>query len=290
MPERVLVTGATGFVGRHLVEALRAASFEVICHSRNDGDISRCALAYDDVGYVFHLAARQFVPDSWRLTREFYDTNVLGTINVLEFCRRHKCPVTVMSSYIYGQPRYLPIDERHPVEGFNPYAHSKILAEGAASFYAKQFGLKIAVIRPFNLYGPGQGASFLIPSLVNQALEAAETIKVLDPRPRRDFLHVRDLVTLLLLLAKNRGAGVYNAGTGTSYSIADVVEAINLKLPKPKTLIWTGDVRDNEVLDTIADCSKAATDFGWTAQVPLPRGIAELVESTAVVKHGAARL
>jgi nucleoside-diphosphate-sugar epimerase len=279
MPERVLVTGANGFVGTYLVSALEARGCEVVCHSRRQGDISRCDLPYDGIDYVFHLAARTFIPDSWRLTREFYDTNVLGTVNVLEFCRRHECPLVIMSAYVYGRPRRLPIDEDHPLEAFSPYTHTKILAEEAARFYTQQFGCKVAVVRPFNLYGVGQSNHFLIPTLVRQAVAPGDTITVADPRPKRDFLHVRDLVALLLLVARNRGTGVYNAGSGSSTSIGEIVDLITAKTGTRKILVSNGLVRENEVLDTISDCSRAAAAFGWSVQTPMSEGIRELVES-----------
>jgi UDP-glucose 4-epimerase len=281
MRSRVLVTGAGGFVGRYLVTALEGEGHEVIRHSLQDGDISRCHLPYDGVTYVFHLAARTFVPDSWKITREFYDTNVLGAINVLEFCRQHKCPLAMMSSYVYGRPRHLPIGEDHPLEAFNPYAHTKILAEEAARFYAKHFGFEVAVVRPFNLYGVGQSHHFLIPTLVHQALAPGDTITVADTRPKRDFLHVRDLVALLLLIAKHRATGVYNAGSGISTSIAEIVEFINESAPTRKKLVSAARVRENEVMDTVADCSKAAAELGWKPRTAMAEGIRELVQDAA---------
>ena len=278
MRSRVLVTGAGGFVGRYLVTALEGDGHEVIRHSLQDGDISRCQLPYDGVTYVFHLAARTFVPDSWKITREFYDTNVLGAINILEFCRQHKCPLAMMSSYVYGRPRHLPIGEDHPLEAFNPYAHTKILAEEAARFYAEHFGFEVAVVRPFNLYGVGQSHHFLIPTLVHQALAPGDTITVADTRPKRDFLHVRDLVGLLLLIAKHRATGVYNAGSGISTSIAELVEFINESAPIRKKLASAARVRENEVMDTVADCSKAAAELGWKPRTAMADGIRELVQ------------
>jgi nucleoside-diphosphate-sugar epimerase len=290
MRDRVLVTGARGFVGQYLVAALEAEGHDVTRHSLQDGDISRCDLLYDGVTYVFHLAARTFIPDSWKNARSFYDTNVLGTVNVLEFCRKHKCPLAIMSSYVYGRPKYLPIDENHPLEGFNPYAHTKILAEEAAHFYAEQFRLQVAVARPFNLYGIGQSDHFLIPTLVKQAVALGDAITVADTRPKRDFLHVRDLVALLLLIAKHRAAGVYNAGSGVSTSIGELVELINDSVPRPKKLISTGQIRENEVLETIADCSRVAAEFGWTPRTRMSDGIRELVQDALSAQARLGRL
>jgi len=277
MSERVLVTGATGFVGSHLVPALSTAGYDVIPHSSADGDIAHCPLPFHGVTRVFHLAARSFVPDSWTQTRAFYETNVLGAVNVLEFCRRTGASLCLMSSYVYGRPRQLPIDEDHPVEAFNPYAQTKLLAEQAAAFYATQFGIAAAIIRPFNIYGPGQNPDFLIPMLVRQVVGSDDTISVADPRPRRDFLHVRDLVRLLLAAAERRACGVYNAGSGSSVSVAELADAIQTAAGTRKPFVSRGEVRENEVLDTVANSLKATRELGWTPEISLEAGLRELV-------------
>ena len=111
MTDGVFVTGATGFVGTHLVQALRAQGRHVVTHSRADGDIARCPLRFDGVERVVHLAGRSFVPDSWQQPRDFYDVNLLGTANVLDACRRSNLKVVFVSSYVYGNPRSLLIVE-----------------------------------------------------------------------------------------------------------------------------------------------------------------------------------
>ena len=126
-PDPVLVTGAGGFVGGHLIDALSARNYRVFCHSKKDGDLSRCILEYPDVRHVFHLAAKSFVPDSWKDPRSFYEVNVLATANVLELCRKSGASLTYLSSYVYGLPQRIPIPEEHPLQAFNPYGHSKIL-------------------------------------------------------------------------------------------------------------------------------------------------------------------
>src|ERR1700733_11544616 len=149
----VLVTGASGFIGKPLAERLEQAGFTVIRHSEDRGDIASCNLP-EGADHVFHLAARTFVPDSWSAPLSFYATNVLGTVNVAEFCRRHSASLTMMGSSVYGRPQFLPISETHPVAAFNPYSHTKLLAEEVCRYYAQQFNIRVAVIRPFNIYGP----------------------------------------------------------------------------------------------------------------------------------------
>lgn len=275
-----LVTGASGFIGGHLLRELEARGETVYCHSEFDGNIASCDLPYDGVRHVFHLAGKTFVPDSWKRPRDFYEVNTLGAANVLDFCRRAGASLTLLSSYVYGQPRRLPISEDHPVEAFNPYAHSKILAENLAAYYRDQFQLRVTVIRPFNIYGPGQAPWFLIPTLIAQALDPAkDRITVADIRPRRDFLFIRDLIALLMATVASPAGTVLNAGSGSSVSIGELVELINAIVPAPKTLATTGEARPVEVLDTIADVSRARRELGWGPRVTLSEGLRETIEA-----------
>ena len=277
----ILVTGDSGFTGRHLVPALRELGERVVTFSAETGDIAREELHFDeDVRHVFHLAARTFVPDSWREPRQFYDVNVMGTVNVLEFCRKHGATLTLLSSYVYGRPERLPIDEDHPLRSFNPYANSKILAEQAAAFYRSAFGVDVTVIRPFNLYGPGQARHFLIPMLLAQALDPeCRTITVADERPRRDYLFIDDLINLLIRQLDHRGKEcVYNAGSGQSISVADLAGLIGRVAGIEKPVISRGEQRPDEVLDTVACIVRARRDFGWLPAVSLEDGLHRMIE------------
>jgi nucleoside-diphosphate-sugar epimerase len=279
MADVQLVTGADGFVGRRLVHALRERGLVVYAHDVSDGDIAAADLDLPSVRHVFHLAAKTFVVESWADPRPFYLTNVMGTLSVLELCRRNQASLTMVSSYVYGKPQYLPVNEEHPVRAFNPYGHSKILAEELCGFYAAQFSVPVAVIRPFNLYGPGQGGQFLIPSLVAQALATDQTqIVVQDTRPRRDYLHVDDFVDLLVRVYETGRTGIYNAGSGQSVSIPDIVAIINTLVRAPKPLVGRGIARPSEVLDVVADISKAGRELGWRPTVTLADGLRGMVD------------
>jgi nucleoside-diphosphate-sugar epimerase len=279
MPERVLVTGARGFIGRHLVSALHQSSVDVVEHSTSQGNIVSCALPYDGVDRVFHLAGRSFVPESWTNTPAFFETNVLGTVNVLEFCRRTGAALTLVSSYVYGQPRSLPIGEDHAVEAANPYAESKILAEESARYYARQFGIRLTIVRPFNIYGPGQDERFLISMLLRQALDPGQdSITVADLSPRRDYLYIDDFIALLLA-TRTGPAGTYNAGSGVSYSVAEVIATINSFLPRPKPARSRGEPRPNEIPDVRADITVAQSLLGWGPMVELRNGIGMMISA-----------
>jgi nucleoside-diphosphate-sugar epimerase len=270
----VLVTGADGFIGSHLVPALLAAGYTVFTHSTREGDIRNCTLRFEDVGHVFHLAARTFVPDSWSAPLSFYEVNVLGTVNVLEFCRARAASLTLMSSYVYGRPTRLPISEGDALGAFNPYSHTKILAEETCLYYQRQFGVPVTIVRPFNVYGPGQDRRFLIPKILTQAIDPTLAVMtVADLRPRRDYLFVADLIRLLLGTAFRREGGIFNAGSGLSWGVGEVISMVNGLLPAAKSVQANGPMRPDEILEVVADISRARHAFGWEPQVPFRDGL-----------------
>jgi UDP-glucose 4-epimerase len=278
MKNEILVTGATGFLGGHLVAALEARGYSVRRHSSADGDIADCPLPMEGVSHVFHLAAKSYVPDSWQNPRAFYRTNVLGTVNVLEHCRQNEAGLTLISSYVYGQPQSLPIAEDHPLAAANPYSHTKILAEDVARFYEQRFGTALVIVRPFNIYGPGQRGSFLIPSLVRQVLDSSvEAVQVQDLRPRRDYLYVEDAVGLLLAALRAGARGVFNMGSGRSASVAEVAQLVNQAAGMSKAVQSAGQPRPGEIMDVVADTSRAAAELSWEPRTPLAQGIAAVV-------------
>ena len=278
MRDAILVTGATGFIGRRVVAALRRTGARVLTHSTEDGDIASDPIDVEGVERVIHLAGKSFVPESWAAPRDFYRVNVLGTVNVLEFCRRRGVAITFVSSYVYGVPDSLPIAEDQPVRPLNPYSQSKIFAEETVRYFGSQFGIPTVIVRPFNAYGAGQDERFLIPTLVRQALDPqAREITVRDPRPRRDFVHVDDLVSLIEATVSPAVSGVYNAGSGESVSIGQLVDEINAIVPAPKPVRATGETRPEEVLDVVADISRARRELGWTPRVALRDGLRETV-------------
>ena len=274
------MTGASGFVGRHLVRVLRERGERVIAYSSIDGDLSQSPPDVTGVRHVFHLAARTFVPDSWNDPRSFYQVNVLGTVNVLEFCRREGSSLTLLSSYVYGQPRHLPITEDHPLHAFNPYGHSKILAEQAVRFYGEAFQVPVTIVRAFNLYGPGQADHFLIPSIIRQALAAeSDAIKVEDADPKRDYIFISDLIALLVALHEKGAAGIYNAGSGVSSSVQQVADLAIRIAGVEKRVLSRGRRRQDEVMDMWADISRARAEVDWSPKITLEEGLRRTMEA-----------
>jgi nucleoside-diphosphate-sugar epimerase len=278
MTETVLVTGANGFVGRALVPRLREAGFDVWSHTRSQDDLSMAMPSCGRAAAVVHLAGRTFVPESWEQPALFYRDNTMSAAHVLEYCRRVGARLVYVSAYVYGVPVQLPIPETHPLAPTTPYAHSKILAEDLVGFYERQFGVGATIIRPFNLYGPGQDHRFVIPSMVRQALDPAlPAITVASLVPRRDYLHVSDLASLVSAALQAPPGGIYNAGSGGSISVSDLADLIRELASTSKPVQTTGGQRRNEIPDTVADIRRAETTLGWRPRVTLRDGLRDTI-------------
>lgn len=291
---RILVTGATGFIGRRLVQMLRHSGHQVLGLASADGDIADTAtfakFRQMPLDYVFHLAGRTFVPDAWREPVEFHRVNMLGTLNVLELCRSKGVPLTFISSYLYGVPDSLPMPETHRIDPNNPYALSKLMAESASDFYAHYYDVPVTVIRPFNIYGIGQKAHFLIPEIIAQ-VKAGEPIHVKDLKPRRDYLYLDDLVDGLLRTLQNAtGYRVYNFGFGSSLSVRQIIDAIQTVAGTSLDVVDDGQPRRNEIPDVYADISKARRELAWSPKYSFEDGIREILGPVEQGNPAAARL
>lgn len=277
---RVLVTGASGFIGRHLVPALRAVGHTVIEANSQSGDISSQSTwtGFPKAEVVVHLAGRTFVPDSWIDPGAFVRCNLLGTIAALDYCRTNGAHLVFLSSYLYGNAQTQPIPETAPLVATNPYALSKKLAEEACQFFSRSFGINVTILRPFNVYGPGQPEHFLIPSIVRQ-VSAGGTVHVQDLEPKRDYVYVSDLVDAIVLSVRQpRGLRIFNIGTGMSHSVAELVMLIQeLKLTQLK-VVSAGEKRPDEIQDSRADIASARRELPWTPRVTLEAGIKRVLQ------------
>lgn len=284
MKTSVLVTGHTGFVGSALTAALaRDGRYEVIGASRSQGCDLRDEHALSgmpEFQLVVHLAGAVGVLQSWAHPLETFRDNLLPTLNVLECARLRGTPVIYMSSYVYGTPQYLPIDEHHPVQCRNPYARSKRQAELLCEAYAADYQVPVAILRPFNIYGPNQTPDSLIPSVIRQARETGR-VRVHDLEPKRDYVHVDDVVEAIvrILRAGLSGLEYYNLGCGTSYSVREVIDLVLGLLGGPCPVSSTGQTRPNEIGDCVSNSQKIAGRYGWRPRVTLAEGIAGLLNA-----------
>ena len=277
---KIAITGAAGFVGQHVMPLLKThEGVEVLNLDIKDGiDVCDWENVKDIKADLFiHLANKSYVPDSYEYPRSFFDVNINSTLNILELARLNKARVIYFSSYVYGHPEYLPINEEHPIQEFNPYSATKIMCEQMCRSYAQDLKLPVAVFRPFNIYGTGQNVQFLLPMMVHQ-LQGGK-IQVRDDRPKRDYIHIEDVASAVEFMAfaewKDTFA-VYNIGSGKSYSVREVAEMLMRLWPQPVEYMATGETRPNEVLDTVADISRLKR-MGWSPRISLEKGLKEMI-------------
>jgi UDP-glucose 4-epimerase len=302
----VMVTGADGFIGSHLVEALvrQGANVRAFCIYNSNGSLGwldrsppevRDALdvrlgdvrdarfveaCCTDVSVVFHLAALIAIPYSYRAPESFVQTNVSGTLNVLEAVQRAGCErlVQTSTSEVYGTPDTLPIRETHPLKGQSPYSATKIAADKLCEAYSSSFGTPIVTLRPFNTYGPRQSARAVIPTILSQLIAGKRVIKLGSLTPRRDLTFVSD--TVEGFLAAGQVAGIEGAtiqlGTGRAESIGDVFRAACVACGVEAEVEQASErmrPERSEVMVLQSDPSLAKQTLGWTAKVGLEEGL-----------------
>jgi len=315
----VLVTGADGFIGSHLSEALarEGARVRAFCLYNSNGSrgwldgcapelASRMEFAMGDIrdarfveqacagiDVVFHLAALIAIPYSYSAPESFVDTNVRGTLNVLEGVRRAGCRrmVNTSTSEVYGTPDELPIRETHPLRGQSPYSATKIAADKMCEAYFRSFEVPVVVLRPFNTYGPRQSARAVIPTILTQLLQGKRKIALGSLTPKRDLTYVADTVRGFLAAGSvpNIEGMEIQLGTGRTDSVADVFRAACEALGVEATVEQQAErVRPDksEVHVLQSDPSLARQVLGWKAEVGLEDGLAR---SAAFIRENLAR-
>jgi nucleoside-diphosphate-sugar epimerase len=273
--KHVLVTGGSGFIGRRVVELLRQHGADVSAPGRESLDVSIGIFPDVPADWVVHLAGRTFVPASWSDPADFYRVNTSGTVNVLEYCRQARANLIYVSGYCYGIPETLPIAETAPLKPNNPYAFSKSAAEEACRFFVECFQTSVTIVRPFNIYGPGQPSHFLIPRLIEQVINPdADAIVVEDDTPKRDYVHLDDVAGAIASLLRNpRPGATFNVGSGESYSVADVARMVCRAAGVEKPLVSRGNRRINDIPDVVADITAIRNAVGWSPAIPLLEGL-----------------
>ena len=280
--KRVLITGATGFIGTHLCKHLQQNGISILpaSHRQLDVCVKDAWEPYrnQEIGHVVHLAGRTFVPASWEQPAMFFDASFGGALNALEFCRASGASMTYLSTYVYGAPKKNPISENSAVHPNNPYSCAKYAGEELCRYYCELFSIHVTVLRPFNVYGPGQAAHFLIPLIIQQAKATEKEIVLQDLTPKRDYVHIGDVCRAIECSVKNtKGFHVFNIGYGKSYSVEEVVNIIQNLLNTDKRVLSKHNVRKNEIDDVVADISRIREEWGWKPQFDLASGLRQYV-------------
>lgn len=307
----VLVTGAGGFIGSHLAEVLVQSgakvkallhynaqgsignlewvdphvrsSIKIVHGDLNDGEFVRQLVEGCDV--VFHLGALIAIPYSYLAPRSYVQTNVTGTLNVLEAVRACKtpCMVHTSTSEVYGSARYVPMDEAHPLQAQSPYAATKIAADKLVESYVRSFETPVVTVRPFNTFGPRQSARAVIPTVVGQALGKPETISLGAVAPIRDFTFVSDTVNGFIAAASSAAAlgGCFNLGTGVGVSIGDLASSI-LEIMGVRAHIEVDAQRlrpEASEVDRLVSSHELFTRVtGWQPETTLEEGLKRTIE------------
>lgn len=310
MAKKVLVTGADGFIGSHLTEALMERGYDVrpfvFYNSFNSwgwlDDLSPSVKSELDVfsgdirdpngvceamkgcDLVLHLAALIAIPFSYHSPDAYVDTNVKGTLNVLQAARRLDTPrvLVTSTSEVYGTAQYVPIDEKHPYQGQSPYSATKIGADRLAESFYRSFDLPLTIVRPFNTYGPRQSARAVIPTIIGQLLAGAQEIRLGSLTPTRDFNYVKDTVQGFIALAECDAAigEEVNIATQQEISIGELARELIAQIhPEAKIVCDEDRLRPekSEVNRLLGSCEKIQRLTSWRSRYTLREGLAETI-------------
>jgi NAD dependent epimerase/dehydratase len=309
--KKVLVTGADGFIGSHLVEALLRKGCEVrafvLYNSFNSwgwidtfpqetidrieifpGDIrdpNGAKSAADGIDIIFHLAALISIPFSYHSPDCFVDTNVKGTLNILQAALGAKVEkiLVTSTSEVYGTAQYVPIDEKHPLQGQSPYSASKIGADKIAESFYCSFNLPVVIVRPFNTYGPRQSARAIIPNTITQLVNGKEHVELGDISPTRDFLFIRDTIEGFIAIAEsdNTNGETINIATQKEVTIAELTNKLIAMINQKAKIVQKKErfrPERSEVMRLLGSNKKIKKVTGWSPKYSLDKGLKETIE------------
>jgi len=277
MKKTILITGSSGFIGKNLIKKIPKYSTTIEKNGEKiDLRDKEKVLKLKRVNTVIHLAGK--TPYSKKLSNnEIFEHNILGTLNILEYCISKKVEKLIfVSSYIYGNSKNNPINEKHIVHPHNTYTKSKYLAEELCKDYAKKFGIKVIILRPFNLFGNLQKKGFLISNIV-EAIKNNSSILITNKNNKRDYLLIDDFIDVILkMIDFDCKLEIFNIGSGKSYSFEKIIQLFERK--SGKTIKRKNKVsKDNNISKIQADISKITKKTGWHPKYNFEEGVKKIL-------------
>ena len=277
MKDSILITGATGFIGKHLVKKIPNYNIAVDQNGKNiDLRIRKEVLKIKRSDIVIHLAGK--IPSEKNYSKNiFFEHNFLGTLNILEYCIKKKVKkIIFVSSYVYGNPEKNPISEKHQIKPHNTYTKSKVLCEELCKIYAEKYKIEIIILRPFNIFGNLQKDNSLISNII-KSIKNNSHITIINKNNKRDYLFIDDLIDAIIKLIDYKCKfEIFNIGSGKSYSFENVVQLFE-KENKKKIKRKYKTSKKNSIPKIQADISKIKKEIKWNPKYTLVEGIEKII-------------
>lgn len=277
---KVFVTGNKGFIGANLTKKFQDKGISVINYQLNEKKridiLKKDQFSHiENIDAIIHLAAKTSITNSINNPYETYYTNICGTLNLLDFARERKIKKIInISTYVYGKPVYLPIDEKHPIKPHTPYNKSKVISENLCKYYSQDYGINIVTLRPFYIYGPLSNPLSFIPSIISQIKKNGKVF-LSQKSTKRDFLFIDDFTNLLLKILNEfpEGYNIYNVGYGKSHSLEEIIKIIENIINLKIHIQYDKSIRPNDITEMVADITKVTKSFDWEPQTSIEEGL-----------------
>jgi len=269
---KILVTGSNGFIGRQVIKRLNKS--EVISDSINTKRINlqnlEEVMKLNRSDIVIHLGGKTQKELDWN---DYFINNVIGTLNILEYCiRKNVKKIIFVSTYVYGNPKYSPVDEKHVINPHDTYTKSKYLAEKLCELYSKNFDLNVTILRPFNIFGKTLPNGFLISNLL-KSVKTDEKITIVNKNSKRDFLYVDDFVDVILNIKDyDFKFEIFNIGSGISYSFNEIIKKIE-KITSKKINLDYKNNKEIFIKEIKADTTKINKKINWKPKIKFDEGL-----------------
>ena len=280
---KIGITGHNGMVGKSVSDYLSNCKYTIVKldkitrNWKSQNKYSReCS---DDLSWILHLGAKTSIQESWDNPILTHSNNFESTLIALKIAKISKASFLYISSYVYGYPEYLPIDEKHPVKSVNPYMGSKIIGEILCQQFCEHFNIPLIILRPFYIYGKAYKPGRLISDLIN-AIKSGNEIVINDPHAKRDYLYIDDFNTLIYKIISHNSikTGVYNVGFGISYTNLEVAKIASELSNDKSQIIIKSSLRPNDIQDCSVDVSVVKKTFSWNPTFSLLNGLKQIIK------------